>query len=152
MFGRREAMRAPSSRSFWFLLAIAWIISLPTSALAASPDERARETESKMTDDERFSLIVSLIGAVPSVGVPRDERIPAEVDNMSAGYTAGIPRLGIPALQSSDASMGVTNPGYRSDDKGATAFPASIVVGASFNPELAREGGVAIGRDRKSVV
>jgi beta-glucosidase len=54
------------------------------------------------------------------------------------GYTPGIARLGIPALQSSDASMGVTNPGYRPDDKGATAFPASILAGATFNPELAR--------------
>jgi beta-glucosidase len=61
------------------------------------------------------------------IGVPRDARIPESVTNMSAGYTPGIPRLGLPALQSSDASMGVTNPGYRPDDKGATAFPASIV-------------------------
>src|SRR5262245_6180400 len=113
-----------------------------------SPDARASETEQKMIDDERFSLIVSLIGAVPSIGVPRDKRIPAGV-NMSAGYTPGIPRLGVPALQSSDASMGVTNPGYRPDDKGATAFPASIVVGSSFNPQLAREGGVAIGREAR---
>src|SRR5262245_41493557 len=104
----------------------------------ASPDERARMTEQQMTDDERFSLVVSLIGAVPSIGVLRDKRIPEGV-NMSAGYTPGIPRLRIPALQSSDASMGVTNPGYRPDDKGATAFPASIVVGASFNPRLARD-------------
>ena len=115
----------------------------------SSPDERARETEQKMTDDERFSLIVSLIGAVPSIGVPRDKRIPEDVKNMSAGYTPGIPRLGIPALQSSDASMGVTNPGYRPDDKGATAFPASIVVGSSFNPQLARDGGAAIGREAR---
>jgi beta-glucosidase len=99
-----------------------------------SADVRARETEAKMTDDERFSLIVSLMGAVPSIGVPRDKRVPESVKNMSAGYTPGIPRLGIPALQSSDASMGVTNPGYRPDDKGATAFPSSILVGASFNP------------------
>lgn len=102
-----------------------------------------------MTDDERFSLIVSLIGALPSIGVPRDKRIPAEVKNMSAGYTAGVPRLGIPALQSSDASMGITNPGYRPDDKGATAFLASILVGSSFNPQLAREGGAAIGREAR---
>src|SRR5215468_4224666 len=115
-----------------------------------SPDERARETEQKLTDDERFSLIVSLIGAVPSIGVPRDGRIPENVKNVSAGYTAGVPRLGVPALQSSDASMGVTNPGYRPDDKGATAFPASIVVGSSFNPKLAREGGAAIGREARS--
>src|SRR5262245_60394244 len=100
----------------------------------AEADERARETEQKMTDDERFALIVSLIGPVPSVGVPRDGRIPESVKNTSAGYTPGIQRLGIPALQSSDASMGVTNPGYRPDDKGATAFPAFIRVGSRFTP------------------
>src|SRR5262245_13285007 len=113
-----------------------------------TPDERARDTEQKMTDDERFSLIISLLG--PASLVPRDPRIPADVKNVSAGYTSGIPRLGIPALQSSDASMGVTNPGYRPDDKGATAFPASILVGSSFNPRLAREGGVAIGREARA--
>src|SRR5262249_23415205 len=113
-------------------------------------DLRAREVEEEMTDDERFSLIISLLGAVPSLGVPRDERIPEDVTNISAGYTPGVPRLGIPALQASDASMGVTNPGYRPDDPGATAFPASILIGASFNPSLAREGGAAIGREARS--
>src|SRR5262245_59761490 len=106
-------------------------------------DVRARETEAQMTDDERFSMIVCLIG--PVMGLPRDKRIPEDVKNTSAGYTPGIPRLGIPALQSSDASMGVTNPGYRPHDKGATAFPASIVVGSSFKLQLARAGGTAIG-------
>jgi beta-glucosidase len=76
-----------------------------------------------MTDDERFSLIVSLMGPVPSIGVP--------------------------ALQSSDASMGDTNPGYRPDDKGAAAFPASIVVGSSFDLSHARDGGAAIGREAR---
>jgi beta-glucosidase len=123
--------------------------NLPVLAQESAFDARARQTEQQMTDDERFSLIVSLIGAVPSIGVPRDERIPEVVNNMSAGYTPGIPRLGLPALQSSDASMGVTNPGYRPDDKGATAFPASIVVGSSFNPRLARDGGAAIAREAR---
>jgi beta-glucosidase len=45
--------------------------------------------------------------------------------------------------------MGVTNPGYRPDDKGATAFPASIAVGSSFNPKLARDGGAAIAREAR---
>ena len=36
-------------------------------AQAQSADERARSTEAKMTDDERFSLIISLIGPVPSI-------------------------------------------------------------------------------------
>src|SRR5262249_23906551 len=119
-----------------------------TATLVADPsssaDARARETEQKMTDDERFALVISLLGPVPALGVPRDKRIPESMKNTSAGYTPGIARLGIPALQSSDASMGVTNPGYRPHDKGATAFPASILVGSSFNPSLAREAGVAI--------
>ncbi|MGE3875237.1 MAG: glycoside hydrolase family 3 C-terminal domain-containing protein [Parvibaculaceae bacterium] len=119
-----------------------------TGAADNSPDERARVTEAQMTDDERFALIISLLGAVAGLGVPRDKRIPEGVD-MSAGYTAGVPRLGVPALQSSDASMGITNPGYRPDDKGATAFPASIAVGASFSPSLAHEGGAAIGREAR---
>jgi beta-glucosidase len=104
---------------------------VPSLAQDSEFDVRARETEQQMTD-ERFSLIISLMGAVPLIGQPRDPRIPEDVTNMSAGYTPGVPRLGVPALQSSDASMGVTNPAYRPDDKGATAFPASIVVGSSF--------------------
>jgi len=60
---------------------------------ATSPEAQARETEQKMTDDERFSLIISLLGPVPSI-VPRDPRIPEAVKNVSAGYTPGIPRLG----------------------------------------------------------
>jgi beta-glucosidase len=119
------------------------------AATETQADVRAREVEEQLTDDERFSLIVSLVGALPRIGVPRDERIPEDVTNMSAGYTPGVPRLGIPAIQSSDASMGVTNPGYRPDDEGATAFPASILVGASFTPRLAREGGAAIGREAR---
>ncbi|HEX7087778.1 MAG TPA: beta-glucosidase [Vicinamibacterales bacterium] len=114
-----------------------------------SPDERARDTEARMTDDERFALLISILGTVPGGALPPDSRV-KDVRNQSAGYTPGIPRLGIPALQSSDASMGVTNPGYRPDDTGATAFPASIVVGSSFNPQLAREGGVAIAREARS--
>lgn len=114
-----------------------------------SPDERARAIEAQMTDDERFALIISVLGNVPGGAFPHDARIPKDLKNPSAGYTPGIPRLGIPALQASDASMGVTNPGYRPDDEGATAFPASIVVGSSFNPTLAREGGVALAREAR---
>jgi beta-glucosidase len=113
------------------------------------PDVRAKETEKKMTDAERFGMITSVIGSVPGLGFPRDKRIPEGV-SMSAGYTPGVPRLGIPAIQSSDASMGITNPGYRPDDKGATALPASILVGASFNPGLAYQGGVVIGEEARA--
>src|SRR5499427_11011385 len=113
----------------------------------SSADARARQTEQQMTDDERFSLLISVMGALPLNPV-RDERIP-EGTPMSAGYVPGVPRLGIPALLMSDASLGITNPGYRPGDT-ATALPAGIALGASFNPELARRSGRMLGREARS--
>src|SRR5437763_11832553 len=129
------------------------VMAEPTVATEASAaDARAREVEERMTDDERFSLIIGVFGAINVEGFSphRDERIPVGTP-MSAGYTPGIPRLGVPALRMSDASMGVTNPGYagREGDT-ATAMPACIALGASFNPALARASGGAIGREARS--
>jgi beta-glucosidase len=110
-------------------------------------DERARQVESEMTDDERFSLLVSVMG-VNDVVTVRDDRIP-EGTPMSAGYVPGVERLGVPAQLMSDASLGVTNPGYREGDS-ATALPAGIALGASFNPALARTSGEMLGREARS--
>lgn len=129
-------------------LGVSTMILTPASAQDASPHERARRTEEQMTDEERFSLLISVMGANSMLTV-RDKRIPEGVP-MSAGYTPGVSRLGIPALQSTDASLGITNPGYRPDDKGATALPASILVGSSFNPALARECGLLLGREARA--
>jgi Glycosyl hydrolase family 3 N terminal domain len=115
--------------------------------LAAVADEVDAPLRSlaQMTDEERLSFVIS-VSAAPRV---RDERYPTNAVP-TAGYTPGVPRLDVPALLSADASMGVTNPGFRPDDEGATALPASIVVGASFNPQLAREGGGVIGREART--
>lgn len=110
-------------------------------------DLRAREIETQMTDDERFSLLVSVMGANDLLPV-HDARIPPEIP-ASAGYVPGIPRLGVPALLMSDASLGVTNPGYRPGDT-ATALPAGLALAASFDPTLARAAGEAIGREARS--
>ena len=64
---------------------------------------------------------------------------------MSAGYVPGVPRLGVPALLMSDASLGRHQPGYREGDT-ATALPRGLALGASFNPALAR----AVRRDGRA--
>ena len=110
-------------------------------------DIRAHEIENQMTDDERFSLLVGVMGA-GDLWPLRDERIPPDVP-MSAGYVRGIPRLGIPALLMSDAALGVTNPGYRPGDT-ATALPAGLALAAGFDPALARTAGQAVGREARS--
>jgi beta-glucosidase len=116
------------------------------SAPDLSPDERATITERQMTDEERFSLLISVMGVSPNFPV-RDKRIPQGVA-MSVGYTPGVPRLGVPALLATDASLGITNPGYRPGDT-ATALPATVMLAASFNPALAREAGAMLGREAR---
>lgn len=111
------------------------------------PDARAREVEEQLTDDERFSLLVGVMGA-GDMWPLHDERIPPDVP-MSAGYVPGIARLGIPALRMSDAGLGVTNPGFRAGDT-ATALPAGLAMAASFNPGLARAAGSVIGVEARS--
>ncbi|WP_197515150.1 beta-glucosidase [Mycobacterium sp. 1245805.9] len=113
----------------------------------SDPDARAREIEAQMTDDERFSLIVGVMGA-GELWPLRDERIPPGVP-MSAGYVPGVPRLGVPALLMSDAGLGVTNPGYRPGDT-ATALPAGLALAAGFDPALARAAGEVVGREARS--
>ena len=112
-----------------------------------NPDARAREVEEAMTDDERFSLLVGVMGAGESWPL-HDERIPTGVA-MSAGYVPGMPRLGVPALQMSDAGLGVTNPGFRLGDT-ATALPSTLALAGSFNPALARAAGEVVGREARS--
>ncbi|OJZ70357.1 glycosyl hydrolase [Mycobacterium paraffinicum] len=117
------------------------------SSFGDDADARAREVEAQLTDDERFSLLVGVMGAGDMWPV-RDERIPPGVP-MSAGYVPGVPRLGIPALLMSDAGLGVTNPGYRPGDT-ATALPAGLALAAGFDPALARAAGEVIGREARS--
>ena len=113
---------------------------------ASEPDVRARRVEAQLTDDERFSLLTSVMGGSELFPF-HDERFPPNVPK-SAGYVPGIPRLGLPALRMSDASLGVTNPGYRPGDT-ATAFPAALSLAAAFHPALARSAGAAIGAEAR---
>src|SRR5215467_11559506 len=68
----------------------------------AAAEVKARDTEAKMTDDERFGLIKNLM-VVNFRTRQRDERVPADVPQL-AGWTRGVPRLGIPDLRMTDAS------------------------------------------------
>ena len=114
-----------------------------------SAAERARLLEAAMTDAERFQL---LHGIMP-MNIPRPGREPMEIPAdavIGAGYIEGIPRLGIPSLRETDASLGVTNPfGGREGDE-ATALPAGLSLGSTFNPELAYQAGALIGREARA--
>lgn len=56
----------------------------------------------------------------------------------------GVPRLGVPKLLFSDGPVGVRNFGP------TTAYPAGVCLAATWNPALAKQFGVAIGRDARA--
>ncbi len=59
-------------------------------------------------------------------------------------YTRPLPRLGIPALRMSDGPMGVHDYGL------TTAYPAGIALAASWDVDLARRVGMAMGKDARA--
>src|SRR5580693_1169527 len=59
-------------------------------------------------------------------------------------YIQGIPRLGLPALRMSDGPLGVHDYGP------TTAYPAGIMLAASWDTELARRVGKSMGEDARA--
>ncbi|KQT04644.1 beta-glucosidase, partial [Rhizobium sp. Leaf391] len=94
-----------------------------------------------MTEDEKFAWLSGPM-ALPTP----DTDIP-EGALGSAAYYPGIPRLGIPAQQQSDASLGISNTANVRPGDNATALPSSLLLGASFDPATARETGALVGRE-----
>jgi len=99
-----------------------------------------------MTDDERFSMLYSLMVRVFG-RTEREPRVPPDLP-IVAGYTQGVPRLGVPALKMADASLGLRHTNGPGDV--ATAFPAGLALGATFNRALARSIGIRVGKEARA--
>lgn len=97
---------------------------------AAAEDSRIDALIRQMTLEEKLSLV-------------RGARDPESLGQ--AGYWPGLPRLGIPPLRFADGPAGVA---VLAD---ATAMPAPLLLGATFDLELARRFGEVMGREAKAL-
>jgi beta-glucosidase len=68
----------------------------------------------------------------------------AQPFEIASGYVPPVSGLGIPELQLADGPVGIRFQGP------ATAFPATIALAASWDRDLAREEGGALGREAKA--
>ena len=68
----------------------------------------------------------------------------------SAGYVSGVPRLGIPALQETDAELGVANPGDVRHGDTATAMPSDLALASTWSPDMARLQGQSVGAEARA--
>ncbi|UYY59476.1 beta-glucosidase [Sphingomonas sp. S2-65] len=114
----------------------------PQDAAATAAEQRAETLSGQMTREEQLRYVH---GYFP----PMSKDQPADMIP-SAGYVPGIPRLGIPTLRESDASLGVANQIEQRKGDVATALPASLALAASFDPDLAYRGGVMIGSEARA--
>ncbi len=114
--------------------------AMPWMNKSLSPDERAALVVKEMTLDEKISMLhgtgMAGLGPLSPLIVK---------SNGGAGYVPAIPRLGIPALQISDAAYGVRSSGE--NGRYSTALPDNLAGAASWDLKAAYEYGGLIARE-----
>ncbi len=124
------------------MAALAW--ANVAAAQDQTPEQQAEATLKAMTPEEKTVLTHGPL-ALPLTGPVElaADAVPG------AGYIPGIPRLGVPSLRETDASLGVSYVfGLRGD--GATALPSGLAQAATWNPELLQRGGAMIGAEARA--
>ncbi|HXE24196.1 MAG TPA: glycoside hydrolase family 3 protein, partial [Roseiarcus sp.] len=132
-----------------FLLVFAFVATAeagqwPWSDPSLPPARRAQMALAEMTYEEKLSLVHGVIAARWG-----GEAKPAGSIG-SAGYVPGIARLGVPALQETDAELGVANPGNVRPGDDATAMPSDLALASSWDLGLARRQGEAVGAEARA--
>ena len=115
----------------------------PWMNTSLSPDERADLVLKEMTLDEKIAML-------HGVGMPTDDPVTPEnaASNRGVGYDVGVPRLGIPGIDMSDAAYGVRSSGV--NGRYSTALPADVAAAASWDTNAAFAYGALIGRELRA--
>jgi beta-glucosidase len=115
----------------------------PWMNTSLSADERADLVIKEMTLDEKIAML-------HGVGMPTDDPLTEEnmPSNRGVGYEVGVPRLGIPGIDMSDAAYGVRSSG--ANGRYATALPANVAAAASWDTDAAYEYGKLIGTELRA--
>ena len=117
--------------------------SHPWMNTSLSPDERASMVVKEMTLDEKINMLHGT--GMPGLGPVSPEAIHS---NGGAGYVPAVPRLGIPAIQMSDAAYGVRSSGE--NGRYSTAMPSCLGGAATWDLEGAHAYGALIGRELRA--
>jgi beta-glucosidase len=130
---RKQAADEHASASSW-----------PWMNTSLSPDERADLVLKQMTVDEKIDLL-------HGNGMPHTSnwQMPLTKDaNGGAGYIVPIPRLGIPAVNMSDAAYGVRSSGE--NGRYSTALPSDLGAASSWDTHAACDYGTLIGYELRA--
>jgi beta-glucosidase len=120
---------------FFNLLLAALFLATVTRAQSQTNDydARARQLVSQMTLEEKITELHGIH------------------DKEHQRYVPGIPRLNIPGLRVANGPAGVGPGDEHPHQLPATALPAPIALGASWDVDLARRYGVVIGKEARAM-
>jgi beta-glucosidase len=110
-----------------------------------SPDERADLVLKRMTLDEKIDLMHGQGNREEDQEHPNPN---AYLSNGGAGFVLGVPRLGIPIIQMSDAAYGVRSSAQ--NGRYSTALTSNLGSAASWDPQAACAYGDLIGRELRA--
>ncbi|MDB5477000.1 MAG: glycosyl hydrolase, partial [Phenylobacterium sp.] len=138
--------------------AAALALALPGLAQSAGPKAvpKARAAQPwmnpKLSPDRRADLVIGQMSLDEQIGLlhgvfPRLMAKPPAGAIQAAGYVPGLPRLGIPALTETDASLGIANAGRKDDD--ATPLPSGVALAATWDAKTAFASGAMIGKQAR---
>src|SRR4051812_39647215 len=115
---------------------------------ALGADERAALAVAQLTQDEKLNLVFGWFAT--NADWKNNFKAPAGSRLGSAGYIPGIARLGIVPQWQTDAGIGVATQGGAKEKRERTALPSGIATAATWNPDLAFQGGRMIGAEARA--
>mgnify|MGYP000023548151 FL=1 len=92
-----------------------------------------------MAADDHIGALLARLSRPQKLALVRGATDP---EGTATGYLPGVEEAGIPPFRLVDGPLGIRAEGQR-----ATAFPSSIATAATFDPDLARRQGAAMGRE-----
>ncbi len=124
------------------------VVTGPWTNQALGPDQRTALLMAQMTQDEKLKLVLGHFG---SDFEPKGTKKHPKALPHSAGYVEGVPRLGIPDIFETDAGLGVATQGSgKAAPRERTALPSGLATAATWNRELALQGGAMIGAEARA--
>ena len=118
--------------------------TFPWMDTSLSPDARADMVLKEMTLDEK----IDLMHGNGMLGWKSTPSPIAYLSNGGAGFVLGVPRLGIPLIQMSDAAYGVRSSGE--NGRYSTALPSNLASASSWDSDAACAYGTLIGRELRA--
>lgn len=132
------------------------LLSIPSVAQNFTPTEPRPWMNTSLSSEERAELVLKQMTLDEKISLLHGNGMPHWPKSMpllwqsngGAGYAVGIPRLGIPPIQMSDAAYGVRSSGE--NGKYSTALPSNVGAASSWDLEAAYEYGALIGRELRA--